>query len=348
MSKPFDRIVDWKILWLLLMTAVSLEAQDRVVIQQPGGSRFPITGYVEDYTGRELTLKIRPKVPVRRYPRAEIIEVTTEYTPHHEQGRKLFAEGKITAANAEFSSALKDEDRPWVRREILASQVKCSLWNGDYAMAMSRFWPIVLSDPETFHYGLIPLNWSNDAPVDKLRLEAIQWMATSATPLSRLVGASWLLTDKELGQEAEKALKRLAREPDVAIQRRAQMQLWRVKLKGEGLVDPAEILEWQRFIESLPIELRDGAHFVVGQAWQKRQEFEQAARAYLWLPLVYDSDRWLSSRACYEAAESLMKVGDRAQATNLYSEVVFRYGDTPWGPKAEKKWNGLRAGNSPE
>ena len=342
------RVVRYRFDWLLLVIAAPLAAQDRVLIQQPGGSRFPIAGYVEDYNGRELILKIKSKTPARRYPRSEIIEVTTEYTPHHEQGRKLFEAGKIAAANIEFAAALQEEDRPWVRREILASQVRCRLWSGEYIEAVSRFLPIVQSDPETFHYGLVPLNWTIDAPAEKMKLEAVQWMAKSASPLSRLIGASWLLTVDELAGDAEKTLKRLAREPEVSVQRLAQMQLWRLKLLGEGFVEPDEIQQWMKFVEGLPTELRGGAHFVIGKAWRKRQEYEQAARAYLWLPLVFDSDRWLSSRACYEAAESLLLAGDRLQATNLYSEVVFRYGDTPWGTKAEKQWNALRIGKASE
>ncbi|WP_373649316.1 tol-pal system YbgF family protein [Schlesneria sp. DSM 10557] len=331
---------------LFLMTAAPLMAQDRVVIQQPGGSRFTITGYVEDYTGRELILKVRPNVRARHFPRAEIVEVTTEYTPRHEEARKLLAAGKADAANAEFTAALPKEDRPWVRREILAGQVRCSLWSGDYVTAMSRFSSIVQSDPETFHYGLVPLNWTDEVPAGRLRSEATRWMELSSTPLSRLVGASWLLTDAELGADAEKTLQRLAREADIAIQRRAQMQLWRVRLRGEVLVDPDEILRWHKAVEAYPTELRSGVYFVIGRAWQKRHEYERAARAYLWLPLVYDSDRWLSSRACYEAAVSLEKAGDPIQATNLYSEVVFRYGDTPYGPVAEKAWNALQGEKS--
>ena len=323
-------------------------SQDRVLIQQPGGSRFPMSGYVEDYTGREILLRLKPNDEVRRYPRTDIIEVMTEYTPHHDRGRKLFASGKIAEARDEFTSALNDEDRPWVRREILASQVKCALWNGDYHGAVSRFTPIVQSDTETFHYGLAPLNWTEDQPATNLKTNSREWIAPTATPLSRLIGASWLLSVTDGAIEAEKTLKKLAREADVRIQRLAQMQLWRIKLKGLSQLDPDEITGWEKFIEGLPIELRGGSYFVIGQAWKQRQEQEKAARAFLWLPLVYDADRWLSSRACFEAAESLGSAGDRTEAIKLYSEVVFRYGDTPWGTKAEAAWNLLRQQNSAE
>jgi hypothetical protein len=39
-------------------------------------------------------------------------------------------------------------------------------------------------------------------------------------------------------------------------------------------------------------------------------------------------------------------LGDTQQALNLYSEVVFRYGDTPWGSTAESAWKKIRQANS--
>ena len=339
---PIDVAASFLLACGVVLWAVPATAQDRVLIQQPGGSRFPMSGYVEDYTGREISLRLKSSEPVRRYPRADVIEVTTEYTPHHDRGRKLFASGKIADARDELTSALNDEDRPWVRREILAGQVKCALWNGDYLGAVTRFIPIVQSDPETFHYGLAPLNWTDDQPAANLRIDARDWIRPNAAPLSRLIGASWLLSVPDGAVEAETTLKKLAREPDVRVQRLAQMQLWRIKLKGSPSLDPDEISGWEKFVEGLPVELRGGSYFVIGQAWKNRQEHEKGARAFLWLPLVYDADRWLSSRACFEAAESLSTVGDRTEAIKLYSEVVFRYGDTPWGPKAETAWNLLR------
>jgi tetratricopeptide (TPR) repeat protein len=330
------------VFWSCSLWASSMLAQDRIVHRQPGGSRFPISGYVEDYTGRELSVRLRPNEAVRRYPRADVIEVVTEYTPHHEKGRRLFASRKINEARQEFAASLNDEDRPWVRREILASQVRCALWTGDYQQAALRFLPIVESDPETFHYSLVPLNWTDDEPASKLRRDAREWMNSTTSPLLRLIGASWLLSVADGTRDAEQSLKRLARESDVRIQRLAQMQLWRLKLKENARVDPEEIDRWGRFAEELSVELRGGSYFVIGQAWAQRQEYERAARAYLWLPLVYDADRWLCSHACFQAAQSLAEPGDQSQAANLYSEVVFRYGDTPWGTKAETAWKAIR------
>jgi hypothetical protein len=339
-------LLSWASIGFLAFSQSPLNAQDRILLQQAGGSRIPMTGFVEDYNGREISIRTKPDDPVRRYPRADVIEVITECTPHHEKARKLLTAGKVTEAKKEYTAALDDENRTWVRREILSGQVKCALWNGDYLTAVLRFLPIAESDPETFHFQLIPLNWTDDEPNANLRNDARQWAALSSPPLNRLIGASWLMTLPDASSDAEQILKRLAREPDVRIQRLAQMQLWRAKFRKGEQIDQGEIQRWERFIEGIPVELRGGPHFVIGQAWKQSQEYERAARAFLWLPLVYDADRWLSSRACFEAAESMELLGDSAQAQNLYSEVVFRYGDTPWGPAAETAWKAIRQANS--
>lgn len=315
-------------------------AEDRVVIQQPGGSRFPVTGIVDDYTGRDLTIRTRIGDKLRSYPRSDVIEVQTAYTARHDKGRQLFANGHAAEAAVELNAAVKEEDRTWVRREILGLLVKCALWDGDYRTAVSRFLLIAESDAETFHFGLAPLAWTDDAPGEHVRFDAKAWLA-GRSPVSKLFGASHLLTDPASMNEAEAALRFLSRESNVRVQRLAQMQLWRQRMKT-GAATPAELSRWEAAVEELPPELRAGGYFVLGQAYRKQQEPERAAAALLWLPLVYDSDRHLAARACFHAAEQLESLADRPQATNQFSEVVFRFGDTPWGPQAETKLNALK------
>ncbi|MBS0205407.1 MAG: hypothetical protein JSS49_21085 [Planctomycetes bacterium] len=317
-------------------------AQDRVIIQQPGGSRFPISGIVEDYTGRELKLIVRSGEPPRRYPREEVVEVQTAYTSHHEKGRQLLARGQPVEARTELNQALKEEDRAWVRREILAQLVRCALWNGNYRSATPLFLSIVESDPETMHYGLAPLAWTDTSSESDVKLEARSWM-TDRSVVSQLIGASHLLFDRELNDQAETVLRRLAREPNVKLQRLAQMQYWRVRSLN-GTATPGELARWETAVDELPEELRSGGYFVLGQTFRRQQAPERAAAALLWLPLVYDADRYLAARACYDAAELVESFGDQGQATNLYSEVAFRFGDTPLGPRAAARWKKLRDG----
>ena len=339
-----ERRGPWLLHFSLAIFHVSLStlssAEDRVIIQQPGGSRLPVTGLVEDYTGRDLSIRLRVGNKLRSVPRSEVIEVQTAYTPRHEKGRQLLANGHPVEAAVELNAAIKDEDRTWVRREILALLVKCALWDGDYRTAVTRFLLIAESDAETFHFGVAPLAWTDDVSSGDVRLEAKSWLA-ARSPISKLFGASHLLSDPASTNEAEAALRFLARESNVRVQRLAQMQLWRQRMKS-GAATPAELSRWEAAVEELPEELRTGGYFVLGQAYRKQQEPDRAAAALLWLPLVYDADRHLAARACFQAAEQIESLGDRPQATNLFSEVVFRFGDTPWGPQAEVKWNALR------
>lgn len=315
-------------------------AEDRVVIQLPDKSRLPLSGIVEDYTGRELTIRVRTGDSLRRYVRAEVVEVQTAYTAHHEQGRQLLASGQADEATVELNAALKDEDRVWVRREILALLVKTALWDGDYRAAVTRFLPITDSDAETFHFNVAPLAWTDEPPRGDVRIAATSWLAERSA-VSKLFGASHLLFDPTSSDTAAAALRSLSRESDVRVQRLAQMQLWRQRTQL-GTATSGELTRWEAAVEQLPVELRAGGYFVLGQTYLKQRQPERAATALLWLPLVHDADRHLAARACFLAAEQLASLGDRPQATNLFGEVVFRFGDTPWGPQAETNWKRLR------
>lgn len=329
----------------VLSGTLALHAQDRVIIQQPGGSRFTYSGIIDDYTGRDVTLQIRNGEPLKRYARAEVVDVQTAYTAHHEKGRILLNQGKPVEAKAELTLALKDEDRTWVRREILAQLIRCALWDGQYRAAVPIFLSIVESDPETLHYGLAPLAWTDESSAADLKYEARNWIVEKSLE-SQLIGASHLLFDRDSNEQAVTTLNRLAREANIKLQRLAQLQLWRVRSAG-GSATPNELIRWEMAIDELPEELRAGGYFVLGQTFRRQQQPERAAAALLWLPLVYDADRYLAARACSDAAALVESFGDKAQATNLYGEVAFRFGDTPFGKKADEKWKKLR-GDSAE
>ncbi len=323
-----------------IATTAICSAQDRVIIQQPGGSRLPYSGYVDDYTGREVILRTKTGEGLKRFPREDVIQVQTAYTAHHEKGRQLLANGKPTEAKVELTQALKEEDRAWVRREILAQLVRCALWNGNYRAAVPLFLSIVESDPETIHYGLAPLAWGDTVSDAGLKVDSRVWLADKS-PVSQLIGASHLLFDRELNDQAEKILRQLARDVNIKVQRLAQMQLWRVRSLG-GAATPNELGRWEAAIDELPEELRVGGYYVLGQTFRRQHQPERAAAMLLWLPLVYDADRYLAARACFDAAELVASFGDHAQATTLYSELVFRFGDTPYGRQAEERWKKLR------
>jgi TolA-binding protein len=73
---------------------------------------------------------------------------------------------------------------------------------------------------------------------------------------------------------------------------------------------------------------------VLGRGYTALQEHDRAAVCFLWLPLVDDHDTHLAARACVNAADSLKRIGQTAQAASLYREVRVRYAATPLAAEA--------------
>ena len=76
-----------------------------------------------------------------------------------------------------------------------------------------------------------------------MKLDARNWIQDKAAVV-KLIGASHLLFDREMNDEAETVLRRLSRESNVKLQRLAQMQLWRVR-SISGSTTPAELIDFK-------------------------------------------------------------------------------------------------------
>jgi signal peptidase II len=308
-------------------------AEDKVVIR--GGNsaaRMTITGFVEDYTGVEVSIRTEPGEPPRTFPAKDVIEIQTSQTEAHTQGIKLLAAGKVDEALRELETALKKEIRVWVRREIVAALVRAGLRRGDFAGAGLRFQALVKSDPATRHFRLIPLVWGSEKISSEARDEARAWM-TGATEPGRLIGASLLYAVPELGREARAVLKKLAASADPRIQSLAQMQAWREEALG-GNPGKLQTAQWQRRIDDLPEDLRAGPMYLLGRAYAARHDYELAAATLLWIPLVDDHDHRLAARACLEAGVALDKIGQHEESRTLFREVTERFSDTPFADEA--------------
>ena len=164
------------VIWLVASAAF---AQDRFVKRTPSGSRIGVGCSIHDYTGREIVFQAKAGGPVQRVPRRDVLEVSTNYTAPHTEARTLLEAGKAKEAFAKLEEALDQERRTWVRREILATQVKCALWDGDRIAAGERFLAIVESDADTLYFPLMPLAWSEERPSDELIRAARKWLSQS-------------------------------------------------------------------------------------------------------------------------------------------------------------------------
>ncbi|MDP1799259.1 MAG: hypothetical protein Q8K78_17320 [Planctomycetaceae bacterium] len=308
-----------------VLTIRNADAEDRVSIRVPTQSvLLPLRGMVVDYTGETLTLRTGPMADVRKIPTADVVTVETDYQEAHSRGRDLFAAGKIHEAEEQFQLALEEEERPWVRRELLAALVRCALFEDDLRRAALRFLPIVESDPRTMYWGLIPLSWGVDAVRLPTEAEA-RTLQVIGTPVAKLIATSWNLErNGRRHAESEAALLTLASDADPTLQRLAQMQLWRVRL-STNTVTPNELRRWEAFAEDLPEALRTGAHVLIGRGAMQQKDALRAAAEWMWLPLQHGEHRGLAAWGQVRAAEAMQAAGDSVAAGFLARETIHRF-----------------------
>ena len=306
--------------------------RDRVAIRVKN-RRTPLTLFctVVDYNGRTITLRNAAGM-LRSYPAPDVLDVRTPQTRSHVRGLLAFSRGDYKSARLSFQSAIVDERRAWVQRELRALLVRCALRTGDRREAVEQFLTLVESDPSTLHFKLIPLTWA-PTKLDRKQTAVAQARRLGTKSAARLIAASQLLFDPKWERSAESALRELRSDVDSRISRLAEVQLWRKELQ-ERRPSAAEIADWRKTVGRLPVDLRAGAYYVLGQAHLRRKENERAAAALLWLPLVYDDDRQLAARACLEAADALQDVGRTSEALALFREVQSRFGDTEFAQEA--------------
>jgi TolA-binding protein len=322
------------LLGVLLARGPAAIAQDRAVLKRSGYSgRIVITGTIDDYTGERLSIRFPQEETVRTYPAAEVVAIKTPQVEAHDRGLKFLQEGRVEDAIRELESALKAEPRAWVRREILALLVQCALRRGDYGSAGSRFLALLKSDSATRHFRIIPLVWSSERIAPAMLGDAKAWME-GTNEAARLIGASLLLDDPAQSLSARTALRELATSADRRIQSLAQFQAWRIE-SAAGAIGDLQIVRWQERVDELDPDFRTGPSYLLGRAYAARHDYESAAAALLWLPLVDDHDFRLAARACLEAGIALTKIGQQGEAEGLFREVTTRFAETPAAQEAE-------------
>lgn len=305
-----------------------------MLIERKGaGSRMVIRGTIVDYTGKNLSILIPSSEKQQTYLTSEVVSVETPQTEPHIRGLMEFSRRSYKKAREEFEKALDQETRTWVRREILAMLARCAMIEGDYITAAARSLVLARSDPSTRHFNLIPLAWSGTTIDVRLKNSARNWLLEGTTEVERLLGASLLLEDREHGRRAELELDTLATSTETNIHLLARAQLWRLKLRNQKLIR-SELDRWEFHIANMPESLRGGPYYLLAKAHLQRREYERAATALLWLPMVYDHDHYLAARACLEGADALFDAGHHNPAITLYREVTLRFSNTPSAPVA--------------
>ena len=92
---------------------------------------------------------------------------------------------------------------------------------------------------------------------------------------------------------------------------------------------------WTTRIKEALDPVKGGGYYVLGRGHWLRGEYDRAAVALLWVPLVYNGDHQLAARSCLEAADALVECGRKMEAAVLYREVIDRYRNTDFARDAQ-------------
>lgn len=327
----------------ILIQSPSVQAVDRVVLQQPAtGGQIAITGTIIDYTGESLTIRPRQGGTISRHLASDVVEISTDYLPDHQLAIDLLARGDWKAARAQLTTVLDQEDRLWVRRIILSQLVRASSSLDDPLAAGRYFAALVQSDPLTVHASVAPLDWMDEVPADALHQQARQWLK-GPHRLIRLMGASYLLRDDELGPQAVAELQQIVRSDDVAARTLAQGQLWKHRLSALELTD-VEVARWEETILGWPEGLQPGPWTVIARGYEHFGLWPQAAAAWIRLPVTFPESPSLAAYAGLRGAIAFQEAGKFPAAITIAREVAHRFPTTRHGKDAENWLKNLAAG----
>jgi tetratricopeptide (TPR) repeat protein len=323
---------------ILILLPLTASAQDTVIVTGADG-KTPVTRYGEivDYTGAELTLKTSAgrRDPI---PRSRILEIKTIWLADHLRGRELRSSGKLEAAIEAYREAKNREQRPWARRQIQSELTECYAESGRFDLAGEEFLAIVAADPLTHHLAVMPLAWRPFPPDAAVEARAAAWLSSDTqSPAATILGASWLLSTSRRG-EAIQALAEVAesrgRESDERMSQLAQVQLWRTRLVT---AKADEVARWKAAALRMPPEVAACGWYVIGEALARHKQPEEAALAYMRVPLVHGQQRVMSADSLVAAGEQLETLGRSDQAAGLYREVLADYAACPAAREAQSR-----------
>jgi tetratricopeptide (TPR) repeat protein len=302
-----------------------LIAEDVVHVRTvAGGSSSRMTGEIVDYTGGELKLRTSSgqviSIPADRVEHVDFTRVEPQIAADN-----LMMEGRLAEAVVAYGKAFGAEKRRWARNIILAQIILCHRSLGQVEEACAHFEFLVRGDPTIPYFDLIPLAWRSNEPPPTLVTRAQKWLANNETPAVALLGASWLLaTDRRTLATA--VLNRLSTSVDRRVAEAATAQLWRTQIVS---ATPEQVDRWRRAVRNFPPTARAGPYYVIGKALAHQGRHEQAALAFMRVPILHPGERSLAAESLWGAAGQLKRLGSNAEAAALYRELAANYPESP-------------------
>lgn len=333
-------VIYWRVVSVLSIVALiwsSAAADDRVTLQPTDGRGPPtqLTGTIIDYTGKQLEIDVASQVR-RKFPAEQVVGVETKLTADHTAADALYVKQDYRAADAKYQTALKADQRRWVRRQILAQLVRCARAQNGFAAAGEYFLLLVKDDPDALDFDAIPLAW---IPGESAGVEtkAAEWLAQDGQPVAVLLGASHLLQSPQAAQALPR-LERLVDHRDPRISILASAQLLRSAL---ATTDEASLRRFADAVERSPAKLRAGPYYILGRAWYQRNQPTTAALYLLRNPILYPHDHRLASESLLLAAEALNKTEQKTEAQRLARELATSFPQSRAGREVRsraKEW----------
>jgi hypothetical protein len=153
---------------VLLSTAT--RGEDRVTIQRAGATgSMTLTGEIEDFTARRITLRVLDSATRRSFPTADVLAIETHRSEEHQRGLQELADGNHVAAEPLLATAIDKDVRQWVQQDLLADLVRCARRRGDRRAAGEYFVRMIVQEPSSRHWEATPLVWAPEEAEQRLR-----------------------------------------------------------------------------------------------------------------------------------------------------------------------------------
>jgi tetratricopeptide (TPR) repeat protein len=311
-------------------SASLLVAQDVVFVQDSSGTITQRHGRIVEYTGQALTI-LHASGREEQIEADRVQKIVTQWSDDAQQAAALLEKSEFAQALLNYQQALRAESRPWAKRQLIAQMIWCWRYTGDISRAGDAFLALYAKDPTTRDIATIPLPWITRQPSLELQRRAQEWLQ-DRRPAARLLGAAWLLPTAARA-DALRALRQFESE-DARLIFLAEAQQWRVEL-AKATVET--VSSWEQRIEKMPDAIRAGPFFLLGRGWSRLQRREEAALAYLRVPISHARDRDLAAEALLDAGQELEKLERTSQAAGLYREVIGRFSGTDAVDEARRR-----------
>ena len=262
--------------------------------------------------------------------------------------------GKYETALELYRKSRETESRSPERERATAMIVRSFRASGQSSESYQEFFSLCRVAPFSEHFDCIPLVWFTSRSFTPVAVTAderlaLQWLSPTVNPsgidnpAASLLAASILISSAQNANrnKAKEQLEKLTFLGDAADRNRteqdragrvrrqitllAQMQLRRLQVAT--VKEESELAAWESIVENLPPSLRSGPYYVLGQAYAKVQNDEQAVLCWMRPPILFPEDRPLAAQSLQEAAKALHRLKRDKQEQTLLDELQRDYAD---------------------